>query len=85
MGSHNFQSIEEIDATEGLTDFDISDTHVRNEPTYALLNGFGTHKNKAHKIRATIAIFRRQFVCNKEGFKKLDDKRPNVNKKRRRT
>ncbi|KAK2976154.1 hypothetical protein RJ640_006824 [Escallonia rubra] len=51
---------------------------------YALLNGFGTRKHNAHKIRATGAIFRRQFVCNKEGFKKLDDKRPNVNEKRRR-
>ncbi|KAK3026231.1 hypothetical protein RJ639_040516, partial [Escallonia herrerae] len=133
MGSHNFQSIEEIDATEGLTNFDISNTHVHNEPRvddvcdlsqcddedrmprenegnenfdnfdsqlidgktfdtleaaydlynqYALLNGFGTRKHNAHKIRATGAIFRRQFVCNKEGFKKLDDKRPNVNEKR---
>ncbi|KAK2989347.1 hypothetical protein RJ640_013528 [Escallonia rubra] len=135
MGSHSFQSIEEIDANEGLTDFDIFDTHVHNEPRvddvcdlsqcddevrtprenegcenfdnfdsqlidgktfdtleaaydfynqYALLNGFGTRKHNAHKIRATGAIFRRQFVCNKEGFKKLDDKRPNVNEKRRR-
>ncbi|KAK2965697.1 hypothetical protein RJ640_022224 [Escallonia rubra] len=135
MGSHSFQSIEEIDAAEGLTDFDISNTHVRNEPRvddvcdlsqcddevstprenegyenfdnfdsqlidgktfdmlevaydfynqYALLNGYGTLKHNAYKIRATGAIFRRQFVCNKEGFKKLDDKRPNVNEKRRR-
>ncbi|KAK3042437.1 hypothetical protein RJ639_000161 [Escallonia herrerae] len=135
MGSHNFQSIDEIDATEGLTDFDISDTHVCNEPRvddvcdlsqcddevrmprenegyenfdnvdsqlidgktfdtlevtydfynqYSLLNGFGTRKHNAHKIRATDAIFRRQFICNKEGFKKLDDKRPNMNEKRRR-
>ncbi|KAK2965128.1 hypothetical protein RJ640_005291 [Escallonia rubra] len=33
---------------------------------------------------ATGAIFRRQFVCNKQGFKKLDDKRLNENEKRRR-
>ncbi|KAK2976731.1 hypothetical protein RJ640_018204 [Escallonia rubra] len=97
MGSQSFQSIEEIDATEGLTDFDIPDTHVCDEPRvddvydlsqcddeYALLNGFGTRKHNAHKIRATGAIFRRQFVCNKEGFKRVDDKKPNVNKKRRR-
>ncbi|KAK2990353.1 hypothetical protein RJ640_000799 [Escallonia rubra] len=134
MGSHSFQLIEEIDAVEGLTDFDILDTHVGDEPRvddvydlsqcddevrtprenegyenfdndsqpidgktfntleaaydfynrYALLNGFGTRKHNAHKIRATGAIFRRQFVCNKEGFKKVDDKRPNVNEKRRR-
>ncbi|KAK2989936.1 hypothetical protein RJ640_013860, partial [Escallonia rubra] len=51
---------------------------------YALLNGFGTRKHNAHKIRAMGAIFRRQFVCNKEGFMKLDDKRSNVNEKRRR-
>ncbi|KAK2998606.1 hypothetical protein RJ639_023453 [Escallonia herrerae] len=48
---------------------------------YALLNGFGTHKHNAHKIRATGAIFRRQFVCNKEGFKKVDEKRPILNEK----
>ncbi|KAK2976177.1 hypothetical protein RJ640_012463 [Escallonia rubra] len=134
MGSHSFQLIEEIDVVEGLTDFDILDTHVGDEPRvddvydlsqcddevrtprenegyenfdndsqpidgktfntleaaydfynrYALLNGFGTRKHNAHKIRATGAIFRRQFVCNKEGFKKVDDKRPNVNEKRRR-
>ncbi|KAK3037863.1 hypothetical protein RJ639_031223, partial [Escallonia herrerae] len=40
---------------------------------YALLNGFGTRKHNAHKIRATGAI---------EGFKKLNDKRPKVNEKR---
>ncbi|KAK2995204.1 hypothetical protein RJ640_000509 [Escallonia rubra] len=51
---------------------------------YALSNGFSSRKHNAHKIRATVTIFRRQFVCNKEGFKKLDDKRPNVNEKRRR-
>ncbi|KAK2976497.1 hypothetical protein RJ640_001042 [Escallonia rubra] len=28
----NFQLIEEIDVTEGLTDYDIPDTHVRDEP-----------------------------------------------------
>ncbi|KAK2976484.1 hypothetical protein RJ640_002934 [Escallonia rubra] len=111
LGSWSFQSIEEIDATEGLTDFDIPDTHVydelRNEGyenfdsqpingktfdtleaaydfynQYALLNGFGTRKHNAHKIRATGAIFRRQFVCDKEGFKRVDDKKPNVNGKR---
>ncbi|KAK3025988.1 hypothetical protein RJ639_042145 [Escallonia herrerae] len=123
-------SIEEIDATKGLIDYDIPNTHVRDEPRvddvcdlsqcdnevrtprenedyenfdsqqkdgktfdtleaayefynrYALLNDFGTRKHNAHKIRVTGAIFRRQFVCNKEGFKKLDDKRPNVNEKR---
>ncbi|KAK3000323.1 hypothetical protein RJ639_020422 [Escallonia herrerae] len=133
MGSHDFQTIEKIDATEGLTDFDIFDTHVSNEPRvddvcdllqcddevktprenegyenfdnfdsqlidgktfdmleaaydfynqYALLNGFGTRKHNAHMIRATGAIFRRQFMYIKDSFKKLDDKRPNVNEKR---
>ncbi|KAK2981152.1 hypothetical protein RJ640_013474, partial [Escallonia rubra] len=102
MASQSFQSIEDIDTTEGLTDYAIPDTHARDElridgktfdtleaayefyNQYALLNGFGTRKHNAHKIRATGAIFMRQFVCNNEGFKKLDDKRPNVNEKRRR-
>ncbi|KAK3013309.1 hypothetical protein RJ639_008071 [Escallonia herrerae] len=29
----------------------------------------------SHKNRMTNEIFQRQFVCNKQGFKKLDDKR----------
>ncbi|KAK3042427.1 hypothetical protein RJ639_000151 [Escallonia herrerae] len=135
MASRDFQSIEEIDATNGLIDYGILDTHVCDESRvdnvcdlsqcdkevrtprenedyekfdnfdsqqidgktfdtleaayefynqYALLNSFGTRKHNTHKIRATSAIFRRHFVCNKEGFKKLDDKRPNVNEKRHR-
>ncbi|KAK3023454.1 hypothetical protein RJ639_042666 [Escallonia herrerae] len=51
---------------------------------YALLNGFGTRKHNAHKIKATGVIFRRQFVCNKQGFKNLNDKRLIGNEKRRR-
>ncbi|KAK3014046.1 hypothetical protein RJ639_008040 [Escallonia herrerae] len=76
MGSQSFQSIKEIDKTEE-TAYDFYNQ-------YALLNGFGTRKHNAHKISTTGAIFRRQFVCNKEGFKRVDDKKPNVNKKRRR-
>ncbi|KAK2987379.1 hypothetical protein RJ640_028825 [Escallonia rubra] len=129
--SHSFQSVEQIDVNECLTDYDILDTHVDDEVEtddydvwgllhcddkvetrkenegyesfedfnsehingktfdtqeaayefynqYSLLNGFGTRKHNAHKIMATGAIFRRQFVCNKQGFKKLDDKRLNV-------
>ncbi|KAK2992594.1 hypothetical protein RJ640_027907, partial [Escallonia rubra] len=104
MASHGFQSIEKIDAMEGLIDYDIFDTHVHDEPRvddiagktfdtqeatykfytqYALLDGFGTRKYNAHKIRATSAIFRMQFMCKKEGFKKLDDKRLNVKEIRR--
>ncbi|KAK2991777.1 hypothetical protein RJ640_015511 [Escallonia rubra] len=135
--AHNFQSIEQIDANEYLTDHEILDTHAHDEletddcnvwglshcdgevetrkenetfgsfedfnsehidgktfdtqeaayefyNQYALLNGFGTRKHNAHKLMATGAIFRRQFVCNKQGFKKLDDKRLNGNEKRRR-
>ncbi|KAK2988813.1 hypothetical protein RJ640_018145 [Escallonia rubra] len=42
---------------------------------YALVKGFGTRIHYSHKNRMTNEIFRRQFVCNKQGFKKLDDKR----------
>ncbi|KAK3023357.1 hypothetical protein RJ639_043438 [Escallonia herrerae] len=49
-----------------------------------LLNGFGTHKHNADMIMAIYAIFRRQFVCSKQGFKKQDDKRLKGMKKRRR-
>ncbi|KAK3038295.1 hypothetical protein RJ639_031391 [Escallonia herrerae] len=42
---------------------------------YALVKGFGTCIHYSHKNKMTNEIFRRQFVCNKQGFKKLDDKR----------
>ncbi|KAK2972450.1 hypothetical protein RJ640_003876, partial [Escallonia rubra] len=64
--------------------FDTQEAAYEFYNQYALLNGFGTRKHNAHKIMATGAIFRRQFVCNKQGFKKLDDKRLNGNEKRRR-
>ncbi|KAK2990920.1 hypothetical protein RJ640_028697 [Escallonia rubra] len=64
--------------------FDTQEVAYEFYNQYALLNGFGTRKHNAHKIMATGAIFRRQFVCNKQGFKKLDDKRLNGNEKRRR-
>ncbi|KAK3011763.1 hypothetical protein RJ639_012429, partial [Escallonia herrerae] len=64
--------------------FDTQEATYKFYNQYALLNGFGTHKHNAHNIMATGAIFRRQFVCNKQGFKKLDDKRLNGNEKRRR-
>ncbi|KAK3018803.1 hypothetical protein RJ639_005041 [Escallonia herrerae] len=64
--------------------FDTQEASYEFYDQYALLNGFGTRIHNAHKIMATGAIFRRQFVCNKQGFKKLDDKRLNGNEKRRR-
>ncbi|KAK3005609.1 hypothetical protein RJ639_016980 [Escallonia herrerae] len=64
--------------------FDTQEAAYEFYNQYALLNGFGTRKHNAHKILAICAIFRRQFVCNKQGFKKLDDKRLNGNEKRRR-
>ncbi|KAK2980054.1 hypothetical protein RJ640_000120 [Escallonia rubra] len=64
--------------------FDTQEAAYEFYNQYALLNGFGIRKHNAHKIRATGAIFRMQFVCNKQGFKKLDDKRLNENEKRRR-
>ncbi|KAK3026240.1 hypothetical protein RJ639_040525 [Escallonia herrerae] len=42
---------------------------------YALVKGFDTRIHYSHKNRMTNEIFRTQFVCNKQGFKKLDDKR----------
>ncbi|KAK2979572.1 hypothetical protein RJ640_016246 [Escallonia rubra] len=64
--------------------FDTQEASYEFYSQYALLNGFGTCKHNAHKIMATGAIFRRQFMCNKQGFKKLDDKRLNGNEKRHR-
>ncbi|KAK3003857.1 hypothetical protein RJ639_019494 [Escallonia herrerae] len=64
--------------------FDTQEAAYEFYNRYALLNGFRTCKYNEHKIMATGAIFRGQFVYNKQGFKKLDDKRLNGNKKGRR-
>ncbi|KAK2973185.1 hypothetical protein RJ640_009815, partial [Escallonia rubra] len=64
--------------------FDTQEVAYELYNQYALFNGFGTRKHNAHKIKATVAIFRRQFVCNKQGFKNLNDKRLIRNEKRRR-
>ncbi|KAK3031935.1 hypothetical protein RJ639_036219 [Escallonia herrerae] len=62
--------------------FDTQEAAYEFYSQYALLNGFGASKHNAHKNMATGAIFRRQFVCNKQGFKELDDKRLNGNEKK---
>ncbi|KAK2974855.1 hypothetical protein RJ640_027906, partial [Escallonia rubra] len=71
-----------VDDITGKT-FDTQEATYKFYTQYALLDGFGTRKYNAHKIRATSAIFRMQFMCKKEGFKKLDDKRLNVKEIRR--
>ncbi|KAK3008851.1 hypothetical protein RJ639_014902 [Escallonia herrerae] len=63
--------------------FDTQEAAYEFYNQYDLLNGFGTRKHNAHKIMAIDVIFRRQFVCNKQGFKKLDDKTLNGNENRR--
>ncbi|KAK2993400.1 hypothetical protein RJ640_012641, partial [Escallonia rubra] len=85
MASHSFQLIDEIDAIEVRTlgenddyeNFDNFDSQQIDGKIFDTLEAAYEFYNQA-----TGAIFRRQFVCNKEGFKKLDDKRPNVNEKR---
>ncbi|KAK2979472.1 hypothetical protein RJ640_001356 [Escallonia rubra] len=42
---------------------------------YARLNGFGIRKHWATKSRTTRKLIKRQFVCNKEGFRSSKDKR----------
>ena len=42
---------------------------------YALLCGFGTLIHNSHKTRRTKKIFWKEYVCNKQRFKNLNDKR----------
>ncbi|PWA41812.1 protein FAR1-RELATED SEQUENCE 5 [Artemisia annua] len=42
---------------------------------YGLSKGFGIHKNQVHRRKKTNEIYRRIFVCNKQGFKDMNDKR----------
>ncbi|KAK2992858.1 hypothetical protein RJ640_011951 [Escallonia rubra] len=83
--NEGYESFEDFNSEHinGKT-FDTQEVAYEFYNQYAFLNGFGTRKHNAHKIMAIGAIFRRQFVCNKQGFKKLDDKRLSRNEKRRR-
>ncbi|KAK2996394.1 hypothetical protein RJ639_025141 [Escallonia herrerae] len=54
MASHGFQSIEEIDEIEGLIDYDIPDTHVRDEPSINDLEKHLIHR-KRH-ISSTLSM-----------------------------
>ncbi|KAK3003707.1 hypothetical protein RJ639_018262, partial [Escallonia herrerae] len=73
----NFDDFD-LEHIDGKT-FETQETAYEFYNQYALLNGFGAHKHNVHKIKATGAIFRRQF-----GYKKLDDKRLTGNEKRHR-
>ncbi|PWA50461.1 FAR1 DNA binding domain, FHY3/FAR1 family [Artemisia annua] len=42
---------------------------------YGLSKGFGIRKNQVHRRKKTNEIYRRIFVCNKQGFKDMNDKR----------
>ena len=51
---------------------------------YGLSKGFGIRKNQVYRRKKTNEIYRRVFVCNKEGFKDMNDKRhlgDNVNRR----
>lgn len=52
---------------------------------YAFLHGFGTRVHVPHKKRMTNEVFRKQYVCNKQGFKALRSSDSHgISKKRRR-
>ncbi|PWA88191.1 FAR1 DNA binding domain, FHY3/FAR1 family [Artemisia annua] len=42
---------------------------------YGLSKGSGIRKNQVHRRKKTNEIYRRIFVCNKQGFKDMNDKR----------
>ncbi|GJX28478.1 FAR1-related sequence 5-like protein [Tanacetum coccineum] len=42
---------------------------------YGLSKGFGIRKNQVNRRKKTNEIYRRIFVCNKQGYKDMNDKR----------
>ncbi|KAK3033529.1 hypothetical protein RJ639_032758 [Escallonia herrerae] len=64
--NETYENFEEFDHEyiDGRT-FDTQEAAHEFYDQYAFLNGFDTCKHNAHKIKATNAIFMRQFVCNK--------------------
>ncbi|GKC33325.1 FAR1-related sequence 5-like protein [Tanacetum coccineum] len=50
---------------------------------YGLSKGFGIRKSYHNKHSVTKEIYRHVFVCNKEGYKDMNDKRTTENVKRR--
>nr|GEU67190.1 protein FAR1-related sequence 5-like [Tanacetum cinerariifolium] len=55
--------------------FDNSDVAYNFYNQYGLSKGFGTRKHKVSRRKVTNEIYSRIFVCNKEGFKDMNDKR----------
>nr|KAJ0205697.1 hypothetical protein LSAT_V11C500283850 [Lactuca sativa] len=51
---------------------------------YAFLHGFGIRIHHKYKNKTTNEPYRRIYVCNKEGFKRLNDNTSSGNKKKRR-
>ncbi|KAL7610329.1 protein FAR1-RELATED SEQUENCE 5-like [Lactuca sativa] len=51
---------------------------------YSFLHGFGIHKDDTIKNPKTNEPFRKIYVCNKEGFKRMDKNASSENEKKRR-
>ncbi|GJT20165.1 FAR1-related sequence 5-like protein [Tanacetum coccineum] len=63
--------------------FDSADDAYDFYNEYGLSNGFGIRKSYHNKHSVTKEIYRHVFVCNKEGYKDMNDKRTTKNVKRR--
>ncbi|GKD99994.1 FAR1-related sequence 5-like protein [Tanacetum coccineum] len=63
--------------------FDSADDAYDFYNEYGLSKGFGIRKSYHNKHSVTKEIYRHVFVCNKEGYKDMNDKRTTENVKRR--
>ena len=63
--------------------FDSPDNAYDFYNEYGLSKGFGIRKSYHNKHSVTKEIYQHVFVCNKEGYKNMNDKRTSENVKRR--
>ena len=65
--------------------FNTPDDAYTFDNQYAFLHGFGIRKHWDYKNKTTNEVYRKLYVCNKEGFKRQKGNSSNeVSKKRRR-
>ncbi|XP_052619736.1 protein FAR1-RELATED SEQUENCE 8-like [Lactuca sativa] len=65
--------------------FDTPDDAYTFYNDYAFLHGFGIRRDSTFKHKSTKEPYRKIYVCDKEGFKRLDDNASSgIEKKRRR-
>lgn len=83
---HSLQDCDELNIGDMIgKEFETYEEAYTFYNQYVYMNGFGVRIHNSHKKRLTNAIYRRQYVCNKQEFKVLNDKRHKGKEPKRKT